>query len=59
MSSSGWIQTLEKLKDALEHHVDEEENEVFPKAKKIISEEQAQLLADIFEARTGEELASA
>ncbi len=59
MSSSGWIQKFEKLKDALEHHMDEEEGEVFAKAKKVISDEQAQLLADTFEIRKREELAEA
>lgn len=41
MSSSGWIQKFEKLKDELEHHMDEEEKEVFKKAKKVITEAQA------------------
>lgn len=59
MSSSGWIQKFEKLKDALEHHMREEEDEVFAKAKKVISAEQAQLLADTFETRKREELAEA
>lgn len=59
MSSSGWIQKFEKLKEALEHHMDEEEKDVFSKAKKVISAEQARQLADDFETRKRAELAEA
>ena len=49
MSSSGWIQTFEKLKHDLEHHIDEEEKDVFKVAKDIISDEDALKMAKEFE----------
>lgn len=51
MSSSGWIQKFEKLKHEVEHHVDEEEREVFPLAKGLIKESRAKEMADEFEDR--------
>lgn len=56
MSSSGWLQIFKKLREAVEHHLDEEEREVFPLAQKLISEERANELADEFDARKKEEL---
>src|SRR5205085_967468 len=34
-----WKDKLSDLKDDIEHHVDEEENEMFPKAQKLLGEE--------------------
>ncbi|MBT8096103.1 MAG: hemerythrin domain-containing protein [Woeseia sp.] len=56
MSSSAWLQTFKKLKEEVEHHVDEEENEVFPLAQQLISEQRANELADEFAARKEAEL---
>lgn len=56
MSSGGWLQIFKKLKHEVEHHVDEEENEVFPLAQRLISEERATELASEFEARKKAEL---
>lgn len=56
MSSSGWLQTFKRLKHEVEHHVDEEEKEVFPLARKLIAEERAVEMASEFEARKSAEL---
>ena len=39
-SSSGWLATAEKLRERVLHHLDEEENEVFQMAGKVLTEEQ-------------------
>lgn len=41
-----WEATLEDLKEAIEHHVKEEEHQVFPKASKILSKEEAAELGE-------------
>ncbi len=56
MSSGAWLQTFQTLKEELEHHVEEEENEVFPKARTVISDDEAARMADDFETRKSEEL---
>lgn len=54
-SSTGWLTKFRSLKDALEHHMEEEEDEVFARARKLISESEAQKLAGEFEARKQDE----
>ncbi len=39
-SDPGWLVTAKKLKEQVEHHLDEEEHEVFQMAGKVLSEEQ-------------------
>lgn len=56
MSSGGWIQKFEKLKEELEHHIREEENEVFARARKLLSAATADKLAARFEKRKQAEL---
>lgn len=56
MSSSAWLQTFKKLRHEVEHHVDEEEREVFPLSKKLIPESRAEALATEFEKRKRQEL---
>ena len=56
MSSSGWQRKFSKLKEEVEHHVDEEEEEVFKLARKLISAEEARDLAGRFEERKGAEV---
>lgn len=51
MSSSGWLSKFKKLKEEVEHHVDEEEKEVFALSRKLISESEAHDLADEFNTR--------
>lgn len=43
-----WVTGAQKLKEALEHHVAEEEGEVFNAAKKLFVEEEAVAMADVF-----------
>jgi hypothetical protein len=51
-----WAATLQELREEIEHHVSEEEGEIFAGAKKLLSAEQAKKLAKEFQAekeRTG------
>lgn len=43
-----WTAKLTVLKEQIEHHVDEEEDDLFGKAKKILSDDQAKSLAEDF-----------
>ncbi|MBI1275162.1 hemerythrin domain-containing protein [bacterium] len=45
MESESWIEMFGEFKHSVTHHVDEEENDVFEKAKKYLSDEQATQLA--------------
>jgi hemerythrin-like domain-containing protein len=47
------------LKENVEHHVEEEETEMFPKAKKVLSDEQAEELGTRMEAAKSKELKAA
>lgn len=47
-SSSGWLATAKKLKEKLIHHLDEEEQEFFQIAGKILAEEEKVSLAKKF-----------
>ncbi|QKT04740.1 hemerythrin domain-containing protein [Ectothiorhodospiraceae bacterium 2226] len=49
-----WMDQLMELKDTIEHHVEEEEEELFPKARKLLGGERAEEMAD----RAEEEKAS-
>jgi len=41
-----WMSQLDDLQEKVEHHVQEEEGQLFPKAKKIISKAEAELLGE-------------
>ena len=56
MSSSGWLTKFKTLKHDYEHHIEEEENEVFTRAKEVIGEEQNEGFGMRFEARKKEEM---
>lgn len=45
-SSSAWLKIAKQLKEKVEHHLDEEEHEVFQMAGKVLTEDQKQTLAD-------------
>jgi len=49
MSSSGWIARFAKLREELEHHLDEEEADVFPEARKLIAAGRADELGTAFD----------
>ncbi len=56
MSSSGWLVTFKKLKHRYEHHIEEEENEIFKAAAKDLSKEKANSLGERFDTRKKAEL---
>lgn len=35
-----WSDLLEELKDSVEHHVEEEENEMFPQAREVLTQQE-------------------
>jgi len=45
-SSAGWISTAQELEQRLIHHLDEEEQEVFQMAGKVLSDEQKSTSAE-------------
>lgn len=49
VSDERWTAKLTVLKEQVEHHADEEEQDMFKKAKKILSTEQAKSLAEEFQ----------
>lgn len=55
--SGGWLKKFRKLKDELEHHMEEEENEIFKRAKKVIAGQKAEELAGSFRDRKSAEAA--
>lgn len=56
MSSPHWISTLKKLAEKTVHHIDEEEEVVFPLARKLIDENRATELRTAFNERKPEEV---
>ena len=55
MSSSGWLTKFKTLKHDYEHHMEEEEGEVFTRAKEVIGDEQNDAFGKRFEERKKEE----
>jgi hemerythrin superfamily protein len=55
MSSSAWITRYRQLHERLVHHLDEEEDEVFGRARELISGGRAKALAAEFDARKRDE----
>lgn len=45
---AGWRQTAEKLRDALTHHIAEEEGEMFTQARRVLSMDEAEKIGDAF-----------
>ena len=39
--NDNWISKIKELNDAVNHHLRKEENNVFPAAQKVLSEDQA------------------
>ncbi len=46
MNSAEWLTKFKELKQSLEHHIKDEETEIFEQAKKLLSDEQAKQLAE-------------
>lgn len=59
MSSSAWLTKFKDMRHRYLHHIDEEEEEMFPTAAKSLSDSQEKKLADVFETRKPKELAAA
>ncbi|MEJ6397585.1 hemerythrin domain-containing protein [Yoonia sp. 208BN28-4] len=55
MSSSGWLNKFKTLQHDYDHHMEEEENEVFGRAKEVIPEDEIAGFGDRFEKRKAEE----
>ncbi|MCB1333921.1 MAG: hemerythrin domain-containing protein [Roseivivax sp.] len=55
MSSGGWLQKFKALKHDYEHHMDEEENEVFTRAREVIPEKEIAGYGETFEKRKKKE----
>lgn len=55
MSSSAWLATFRKLKHRYEHHIDEEEKEIFKAAEQKFDHAKRKELGGIFAARKPEE----
>ncbi len=53
-TSEQWDAKLKVLKEMVEHHVDEEESELFPKAKKVLEKGEAAELAESIESEKQE-----
>lgn len=56
MSSPGWMATFKKLRHCYEHHIDEEEKEIFPAADKVFSQAKNEKLGKVFDQRKAAEL---
>lgn len=44
-SSSNWTSKIKELNESVSHHVEEEENKVFPASQKALSQDKAQQIA--------------
>jgi len=54
-----WQAKLSVVTENLEHHIKEEEEEIFPKARKILSDKQAKELGEAFTAEKSKYLSTA
>jgi hemerythrin superfamily protein len=54
-----WTARFTVLKENIEHHVEEEEGEMFPKARKVLSQDEAEELGTRMEAAKNNELKAA
>ncbi|WP_372990144.1 hemerythrin domain-containing protein [Sulfitobacter sp.] len=55
MASPGWLQKFKTLKHDYEHHMEEEEEDVFKRAKEVIGEEHNDAFGKRFQERKKEE----
>ncbi|PJK29917.1 hemerythrin domain-containing protein [Minwuia thermotolerans] len=55
VTSDRWMKELRNLKDALEHHIEDEQGELFPATEKAISEERLQEMGRSYLARRGDD----
>ncbi len=52
-----WESMIEELQEAIEHHVQEEEEELFPLAKHVLSKEQSTQIAEQFQQEKQQKMA--
>lgn len=55
MDSSGWLTRFKTLKHDYEHHIDEEENDIFPAARKVLGDDTDGAMAEKFRQRKEKE----
>lgn len=55
-SSAGWLQTFKQLKHDNEHHMKEEENEVFSRAREVFQKSEIDKMGDEFRTRKNSEI---
>ena len=55
-ASAEWTETFGKMRHRYEHHIDEEEEEMFPAASEKLSSDEEARLAKVFERRKPKEL---
>ncbi len=46
MDSDDWLDAVESLKDCVQHHVREEESEIFPKARQLLGDDELDRMGD-------------
>lgn len=46
MDSDDWLDAMESLKECVQHHVREEENEIFPKARQLLGDDVLERMGD-------------
>lgn len=51
MSTGGWLNRFHKLKEEYLHHIEEEEEEIFPASAKVLTQEDRRWMASVFEKR--------
>jgi hemerythrin superfamily protein len=56
VTSAEWTETFDKMRHRYLHHIDEEEEDMFPEATEVLSSETEERLARIFEDRKPKEL---
>lgn len=56
MSSPAWLARFKQMRHRYEHHIDEEEEEMFPAAAKGLSSDEESRIARVFETRKPREL---
>lgn len=59
MGSGAWLTKFKEMRERYLHHIDEEEEEMFPSAAKTLSAKAEQEMAKVFEARKPKEVANA
>lgn len=56
-SSDEFLETLDELKQALEHHISDEEEEMFPQAREALDEDEARQMGDRYQEMKQEAMA--